>query len=381
MKVTFIVYNIYGIGGTVRTVVNTANYLVNNGYDVSIMSIKKTFDTPKFEIDKQVKLVPLLNTRKQFSDKSFKSKMAASINKLPSLFIDRNELLYKNLSLYTDILLIKALKNLKSDVVISTFPSLNFFNAKYVNKNVVKIGQEHAQLSAHHNTIKRKIKRYYNELDCLTVLTPKEQEDYEAFLDQSIDIKVIPNGINNTEFKTDYSNKVIVSAGRFVFEKGYERLISLYEPIAKKYPDWELRIYGSGNDFNLMLDTIFEKGIYNNVFLYPNTPLIMEELSKSSIFVLPSRFESFGMVVIEAMSVGLPVISYDTYGPTNIIEDSVDGFVVPMDDEKEFQEKLEQLIENHDLLEQMGENAKVKSKSYLFENIGSLWDNLLKSFR
>lgn len=134
MKVTFIVYNIYGIGGTVRTVVNTANYLVNNGYDVSIMSIKKTFDTPKFEIDKQVKLVPLLNTRKQFSDKSFKSKMAASINKLPSLFIDRNELLYKNLSLYTDILLIKALKNLKSDVVISTFPSLNFLTLSMLTR-------------------------------------------------------------------------------------------------------------------------------------------------------------------------------------------------------------------------------------------------------
>lgn len=380
MNVTFLVYNIYGIGGTVRTVVNTANYLVNNGYKVTIISIKKTYDYPKFDIDEKIKLQPLFNTKKQFAEKTVKTLIVKVLNNIPSVLIDRNELLYKNLSLYTDFLLLKSLKKLETDIVISTFPSLNFLSAKYVKKKTIKIGQEHAQLSAHHKSIRKKIKKYYGSLNCLTVLTPKEKEDYQSFLKTPLNINVIPNGINETEFKTNYENKVIVSAGRFVYEKGYERLISLYEPIAKKYPDWELRIYGSGIDFNLMLDTIFEKNLYNNVFLYPNTPMIMEELSKASIFVLPSRFESFGMVVIEAMSVGLPVISYDTYGPSNIIDDAIDGYIIKMDEEKAFQEKIEQLITNHELLKKMGEHAKAKSEFYLFNHIGNLWDELIKSF-
>ena len=378
MTITFLVYNIYGIGGTVRTVVNTANFLVDHGYDVTIMSIRQTYIQPKFEIDGRVKLVSLYKTFEGIKASGLKKKIFTAMNKLPSILIDRHEDLYGMLSLYTDYLLYRKLKKMKSDVVISTFPSLNFLNVRFVSDKTIKIGQEHAQLSVHHNSIKRKIRKYYKRLSHLTVLTEREEKDYRDYIGNAVSIVLIPNGIPKNNIELSEKQNIIISAGRFVHQKGYERLVSIYKLIADKYPEWELRIYGSGPDYDMIRKAINDLEMYNNIFLFPNTNRIMEEMSKAKIFALPSRFEPFGMVVIEALSVGLPVVSYDSYGPNNIIENDVDGFIVPMEDEKNFALKLELLMNDADKRKKMENYAKLKAEKYSVDEIGKLWIDLFQ---
>lgn len=379
MKISFLVYNIYGIGGTVRTVVNTANYLVEKGYKVEIISIRKTFDIPKFNINKKVKLSPLYNTKRGIPGHGLKKWAGIVLKKLPSVLINKTEDLYHMFNLYTDILLYKKLKRMKTDILITTFPSLNVLSAKFVNPNIIKIGQEHAQLSVHKSSLKRNIRKYYPFLDALTVLTEREKNEYNQILGDAVIIAEIPNAISSTNYRTNYESKIIVTAGRFVYEKGFERLIRAYKPLAKQYPDWTLRIYGTGPDYDLMRREIEKNKLYNNVFLFPSTDKILNEFRKASVFVLPSRFESFGMVVIEAMSVGLPVISYNTYGPTRIITNGLDGYIVDMDDVQNLQLSLEKLMTDKKLRERMGDNALETSKSFSQEKIGELWERLFIS--
>ncbi|MEK4947773.1 glycosyltransferase family 4 protein [Carnobacterium sp. FSL W8-0810] len=374
MKVTFLVYNIYGIGGTVRTVVNTANYLASAGYEVEIISVRKTRTKPTFRIDKKIKLKPLLNVKKGISKSGIKGFIADFLNKMPSILIDKNEDLYKMFTMYTDFLIRTALKQLKTDVLITTVPSFNLLAIKYADSKIIRIGQEHAQFSVHGRSLKRKIKKNYAKLDALTVLTKKENEAYKALFDNKLNIIEIPNATQKTDIRVNYNNKMIVTAGRFVYQKGFERLIKSYVPIAKKYPDWTLRIYGSGYDYELMRETINRYNLYNHVFLFPSSKNILHEFGKASIFVLPSRFEPFGMVVIEAMSVGLPIVSYDSYGPAKIIEDGKDGFIVEMDNEKELKNKISQLIENKKLRKKMGEEAINKADYYSENTIGKIWE-------
>ena len=381
MKITFLVYNIYGIGGTVRTVVNTANYLVESGYKVEIVSIRKTYETPKFNINPKIKLTPLYNTKKGIPGNGIKSSVARILEKLPSLLINKTEDLYHMLNMYTDVLLYKKLKNLKTDVFITTFPSLNVLSAKFVDCKIIRIGQEHAQISVHKPSLKRNIKKYYPKLDALTVLTEKEHKEYKTLLEDRVNIIEVPNAVSSPGFVANYDSKTIVTAGRFVYQKGFERLIRAYKPLAEKFPDWHLRIYGSGEDYDAMREEIEKSKLYNNVFLFPNTDKILEEFQKASIFVLPSRYEPFGMVVIEAMSVGLPVVSYDTYGPKRIVTNGQDGFIVPMDDEKNLRLRLGMLMAERKLREEMGSSALESSKNFSQQRVGSIWEELFRTLK
>lgn len=376
MKISFFAYNIYGIGGTVRTVVNTANYLASQGHEVEIISVMKTSQIPRFTIDSKVKLTPLINLKAKLDAGKIKTTLASVLKKIPSVLIDKNEDLYKNFSAYSDIVVYKKIKGLNTDILITTFPSLNVLSARFASTRILKIGQEHAQLSAHNNTIVKKIKKYYKQLDVLTILTEKEKIDYQLLIGETLAMKIIPNAVPETPLKSDYSNKVIISAGRFVYEKGFEILIRAYAPLANKYPEWKLKIFGSGVDYEIMREEINRLEVYNNVFLYPLSTNIMKEFSEVSMFASSSRFESFGMAVIEAMAVGLPVVSFDSYGPSQIIDDQKDGFVVTMEDESLLRERIERLILNkHELIE-MGSAAIDKSSLYSIETIGRMWEEI-----
>lgn len=379
MKITFLVYNIYGIGGTVRTVVNTANSLAAAGEEVEIISVRKTASKSTFEIHRNVKLSPLFNTKVGIPNYSIKGRVMRILNKFPSVLINKSEDLYRMFSLYTDFMLIRQLKKLKSDVLITTIPSFNLLSAKYVNSKVIRIAQEHAQFDVHHKKLQKKIIKKYPKLDVLTVLTTKELDIYSSiFKDKDLEIKEVPNATTKTELRSSCEKKIIITAGRFVYEKGYERLIEAYVPIAEKYPDWQLRIFGSGYDYDLMRETINKHKLYNNVFLFPSSKKILEEFQKASFFVLPSRYESFGMVVIEAMSVGLPVISYNSYGPEKLIENDKDGFIVEMDCKEKFTGRMIELIEDEEKRKEMGVYALEKAEVYSETRICKMWIDIIK---
>lgn len=381
MKIFFVVYNIYGVGGTVRTVVNTANFFAQKGYTVEIISIKRTSKIPIFSIDNSVKLTPLYDSRKgKFLHPNaplYKKIIKRTLTKTKSVLIHSDEDLYKMFSLQTDIKLINKLKSIKEGVLITTIPSFNILAAKYVNNNVFKIGQEHKEFESHSKELQKKIKKYYPKLDVLTCLTDITKKKYTELFNDRLRIEKIENATPVIIEKATLQEKMIVTAGRLVPEKGYDRLIESFKEVIKIYPDWKLKIYGEGLEKELLQEQILDNNLYNHVFLMGRTNNIYDVLSKASIHAVSSREESFGMVIIEAMSVGIPTISFDCEGPIEIIKNGYDGIIVKQGDILGFTNALVSLIENEELRKKMGERIEESIKKYSMDVIGSKWENLV----
>jgi glycosyltransferase involved in cell wall biosynthesis len=154
-------------------------------------------------------------------------------------------------------------------------------------------------------------------------------------------------------------------------------LIKAWAKIEKKCKDWTLEIYGMG-DRTLYRQLICELGIdENRCHLFGSLYDVKDAYLNSSIFALPSRFEGFGLVIIEAMSCGVPVVAFDCEnGPRNIIKDNYDGILVAPFDVDEYADDLLRLIQHDNLRYQLGSHAYESSKKYAIEGIALKWKNL-----
>lgn len=386
MDITFLVYNIFGMGGTVRTVVNTANFLVSKGHNIEIISVRKTSKNPLFNIDSRVKIRYLYDARRPSKNSKpapfYKRFIKNLLIKMPSVLIDKTEDLYHMFTFLTDLKILKAIKSVKKGVLITTIPSFNVLSVKYGNKNVIKIGQEHKQFEIYDKSLQDKIKKYYGKLDVISCLSDRETSAYqELFKGEKVKIVKIENATEIPEFYSNHSEKVVISAGRFVHEKGYDLLIKAFSKVVKKHPDWKLKIFGQGEERANLLSLIHEYGLSDNVFLLPKTNNILDEMAKSSIYALSSRNESFGMVIVEAMSVGLPCVCFACSGPREIIEDKKDGILVPEGDIDRFAEELNKLIEDEELRKKIGMAGRKSVLRYSFNEIGKKWDKLLNDIK
>ena len=165
--------------------------------------------------------------------------------------------------------------------------------------------------------------------------------------------------------------------GRFSSQKDIQSLLSIWNLVNKKHPNWQLRIYGDGELKEHYMPII--QGMDANIRVFPPTPDIMEKYLDNSILLLTSLYEPFGLVLPEAMSCGLPVVAFDCpYGPADIITDGVDGFLIKNRDIKAFADRVSQLIESHELRLRMGRAGIASSKRYRSEIIMPQWVALFK---
>src|SRR5439155_9230511 len=173
-------------------------------------------------------------------------------------------------------------------------------------------------------------------------------------------------------------NKVIVAAGRLTPQKGFDLLIPAFAEVVREHPDWQLRIPGAGPQRPELRRLIAEHELYSNVFLMGPTPELGRALARGSIFVLSSRFEGFGMVIVEAMSKGLAVVSFDCpRGPSEIISDGVDGVLVPELDVTALGGAISELAGDPARRAALGAAAVETARRYGREAIGARWDSLL----
>lgn len=382
MKITFLTLDIFGMGGTIRTVLNVANYLVNNGYEVEIVSVLRYRKEPFFYIDPKIRIVVLHSKLiKRADKKGLKGKGINFLDKAKSRLIHLDDEGHHHFSLLTDIKMYKYLKDIKEGVLISTRPSFNIFTAKYVNKNVVTIGQEHLNLSIYPKRLQKSIKKYYPRLNYLATLTDDDTLDYKKlFSNEKIEVVKLTNSIPPFESKlSTLEDKTILAAGRLVPQKGFDLLIEAFAKIVDKAPDWKVKIFGAGKDKEMLQDMIAERHLYNNVLLMGPTQEIEKELTKSSIYALSSRFEGFGMVIVEAMQCGVPVVSFDCpKGPGEIIAHGEDGILVKDGDVDAFADALLELIEDKNKRIKFGKKAVENVKRYTIDEIGKQWDEVLK---
>ncbi|MEI3894289.1 MULTISPECIES: glycosyltransferase family 4 protein [Bacillus] len=383
MKVTFLVYNIYGMGGTVRTVVNTANYFAAKNHEVEIISVRRTSATPMFDIDKKVKIIPIFDARKGklFGKNTplYQKIIKRILMKFPSVFIDKSEDLYQMFNLFVDFKIIAALKKINKGILITTIPSFNILATKFVKKDVIKVGQEHLYFAGHAPGLQNKIKKHYKKLDALTCLTDSEINDYEQLLKGSkVDLYKIENATDIPKETAKLDKKVVIAAGRYAHEKGFDLLIPAFANVIKKHPDWKLKIFGSGVEEEVLREKIFEEKAYNNIFLMQKTNNIIDEMRNSSIYALSSRYESFGMVIIEAMSVGVPCVGFACTGPREVITHKEDGILVEEGNLEELANSLMMLIESEELRKEYGRMARKNVEKYTFNVVGGKWDRILE---
>lgn len=192
---------------------------------------------------------------------------------------------------------------------------------------------------------------------------------------------VIPNPLPfNTREKSSLNNKKVLVVGKQSYQKGYDRLLEIWKKVHLLHPDWKLEIYGK-IDADLGLESKAVKlGLSSVVDFYPPVKNIQEKYKESSIYVMTSRFEGFGMVLIEAMSYGVPCVSFNCpYGPADIIQDSIDGFLAPNHDVDTFASKLLLLINDTELRSRMGKCSKENVLRYSIEKVVKQWDELFHS--
>ncbi|MCY8826927.1 glycosyltransferase family 4 protein [Bacillus atrophaeus] len=380
MKIYFLTMNIYGMGGTVRTVLNTANHLVDQGYNIEIISLFKRQRKEFFFIDPRIKITVLHDvTTWNKEGKNIKVRFGNFLLSKKTKLIHRDEEAIHFFSLMSDIKLYTFIKTIKNGVLITTRPSFNLFAAKYANKGVVLVGQEHLNFSIYPKGMQNSIMKYYPKLDYLLTLTDDDTEDYKnIFLDSNLTVKKITNSIPDIEpIKSPLIDKTIIAAGRLAEQKGFDLLIKSFSKVVEKHPDWILKIYGIGSEKNNLLDIILKEGLYNNVFLMGATNNIQKELARSSIYVLSSRFEGFGMVIVEAMQCGVPVVSFDCpKGPSEIIKSGIDGILVENGNIEKLANSINYLIDNPSIRLQMGEQAFLNVDRYSTRNIGNKWEGL-----
>ena len=211
-------------------------------------------------------------------------------------------------------------------------------------------------------------------LESLVVLTKK---DKDSWLELN-NVQVIPDPLSfHPSSISPLSNKRVIAVGRYSHEKGYDLLLSAWRMVSDTCKDWKLEIFGDGDHSSLdvLLDQLqIDKP---RCVLHGRTSDVEEEYLDSSIFVCSSRFEGFGMVILEAMACGLPVISFDCpWGPGSIISDGVDGYLVNNGDVKSLAEKIIFLIYSEEEKVRVAKNALKKSSQYSIDTIALQWKNL-----
>ncbi|WP_158582128.1 glycosyltransferase family 4 protein [Parabacteroides sp. AF48-14] len=172
-------------------------------------------------------------------------------------------------------------------------------------------------------------------------------------------------------------NKQVISVGRLTVQKGYDMLLEAWNKVVQKHPDWQLAIYGQGEDYAKLQSIIQQYAIGDSVHIFPPTRDIADKYLNASIYVMSSRYEGFPMVLPEAMACGLPCVSFAApCGPSEIISQGEDGFITPVGDIQALSEKLSLLMGDEPLRCRMGEKARSNIMRYSVEQVMGQWENL-----
>ena len=375
LKIVYCTPALYMAGGVERVLTLKANYMTDVlGYDITII-LTEGKDKPLFyPLSKKIKVINL--------DIDFEALWTCSFFKKIFVYLQKQRIFKKRLT--------EELIRLKADITVSLLRrEINFIND--IQDGSRKIGELHVNRANYRNFeagdtnfIKRLFAKYWmhnlvshlKRLDRFVVLT---EEDKASWTELS-NVEVIPDPLAfDIDQVSPLTNKRVIAVGRYVYQKGFDLLLHAWKLIEQQHPDWELAIYGMGErtPYEQLIDKL--QIDRNRCHLNGSTPDIKAEYLNSSLFVFSSRFEGFGMVLIEAMACGLPVVSFDCpCGPKDIVRHKEDGLLVPSGRPDLLAEALHQVMGNDSIRQKMATEAINNAKRFQLDGIAMRWKQLFE---
>jgi glycosyltransferase involved in cell wall biosynthesis len=370
--IRFLIADAYAVGGTIRATFTTAAALAERGHEVEIVSAYRRRERPALALDPRVRLRALADDMRPARPWE---RWAAD---KPSRVIHPDDYRYPRFNGRTDVDLLRFLRSVRDGVLVATRPGLNLALARFGRASVVRVGQDHMNLGGYTPALREATAAHYPQLDAVTALTEETATQYSELLRGRTRVKCIPNAAPAPgPQRARPENKVVIAAGRLNPRKAFDRLLRAWARIAHEWPDWRLDIFGTGPDRDALKRLAADLGISDSAQLRGHSANMPQELATASVFAMTSRREGFPMVLLEAMSVGLPVVSYDCpTGPRDVITDGVDGYIVPDGDTETLGAVLDRLMADEDRRRALGAAAVNKVDRYQLGPITDRWERL-----
>lgn len=376
MRIVYIIKYIAQLGGLDRVMSYKINYMAEQGHDVHVITYEQGQHPLSFPLLPQVhhhdinvrfftrhgggllkRVVQYVQMRR-----TFKQRLYAQVEQIaPDVIVTLTDS-YTLLDILQGIPG-KAFRVIESHVERGSFQKRNDFKGRPVFYQLASLFDAY---------ITRQIKR----ADCFVALTEHDARSWSELKR----VEVIPNPLSYIPTETAaLTNKVVISAGRLEDQKGYDLLIDTWAKVAPQYPDWQLHVYGDGGNRATLERQTRARGLAHCIQWYHSTPHIFEAYLNSSLYVMSSRYEGFGLVLTEAMSCGLPCVSFDCpYGPSDIIRQGEDGLLVPLGDTQALADALCQLMGDEAQRKRMGALARQHVMRYAPEVVMKRWEALFQ---
>jgi glycosyltransferase involved in cell wall biosynthesis len=377
-RLTILLSSAWGMGGTIRAALNLAEYLAARDHEVTIITTYRRRDTPFFgEFAPGVHVVALDDQRPGAEPRGLAKHVRRALKRQRSVLYHPSDRLSAEFSLWSDIRLARALRR-RTGFLMSTRAGYNLLAAELSPPGMVTIGLEQVHLHQHGPEIRKAMPGPYASMDAFVVLTEQDMAEYEKLLGSRKNLHRIPNTVREMGGeKTDMSIRTVLAAGRLRRQKGFDLLISAFAQVAPEFPDWRLRLCGSGLLQKQLSQQIAESGVAGQISLEPAAERLGDEMAKASIFALSSRFEGFPLILLEAMSKGMAVVAFDCpTGPGDIIETLENGILVPAKDVDAFAAGLRTMMGDEELRRRCAAAAPVTAHQYTMEVIGPEWEAL-----
>ena len=366
-----------GYGGIEKSIVSLAN-LLSKKYSVEIAVCYKLYDKSVFDLDDSINVKYLNDSTIVPNHKSLKSAIhSKNIKKIFKEFAYSLKVLH-----YRKNGMINYIKSCDSDVIISTRDIFNEWLSLYGKDDVLKIGWEHNHFHDNYKYAHRII-HSAKKLDYLVLVSMDLLEFYKRKMSNYKCMCIyIPNCIESIPQKLSKLNeKRLISVGRLSPEKGYLDLLKVYKQLRNDYPNWVLDIIGDGKERDNLERYIKNNNLEKYVTLhgFQGKEYIDKLMNKSSIYLMTSFTESFGIVLIEAMSHGLPCIAFSSAeGAREIINSGENGYLIKNRNYEMMIKKISDLIENPEERKIIGKNARKSIKKYTSDVVGEEWLTLIE---
>ena len=352
MKRLAFVISSLGAGGAEKVLSLMSHYFAQKGISLTLISLgdSKSF----YPLPTQAKIIALGECR---SSKGVIDSLFQNLRRIQKLR--------------------QALRAARPDLILSFMTETNILSIIAAKSlGIPVIASEHTNYLWQPSRLWNRLRHLlYPLASATTLLTQRDKENHYGFLPQA---KILPNPFDFPPLSLTPKEKIILGVGRLIKDKGFDRLIRAFSQVSMG--DYQLLIAGEGEEGARLEELIQSLGMEEKIHLLGSQKEIYPLYERASIFVLPSSMEGLSNALIEAMSMGCAVISFDCpYGPSEVITPQENGLLVPLHDEVALQEAMERLIQEEPLRQKLSQNAPKVRERFAIDKVMPQWEELMRS--